>query len=61
MAASPDPDHLEGDSKTPTVSVLVEFPSVEAAQAFYEDPDYAPHLKARLGGSTSDLWLLDGL
>src|SRR5262245_29456943 len=35
------------------VRILLQFPSAEAAEAFVSDPEYAPHAKARQGGSHS--------
>jgi uncharacterized protein (DUF1330 family) len=61
LASSQAPDHLEGESAVPSVSVIIEFPSVDAAKAFYADPGYAPHLEARLAGSSGDFWLMEGL
>src|SRR5215472_7833929 len=33
---------LEGEAKPPLSSVILEFPSLAHAQAFHNDPDYAP-------------------
>jgi uncharacterized protein (DUF1330 family) len=41
------------------VIALIEFPSVEAAQAFADDPEYAPHKAARIAGTVSKLNLID--
>ncbi len=40
--------------------VILEFPSMAAAQAFYASPDYAPLLKLRLDSTKSDVVLVDG-
>ncbi len=53
-------EHLEGDSPTPTVTAIIEFPTMDEAKAFYDSPVYRPQLEARLAGSTGDLWLLPG-
>lgn len=52
-------ERLEGERR-PDAIVLIEFPSVDAARAWYTDPEYQPHLKARLAGSASELYLLPG-
>jgi len=52
-------EQLEGDDH-PDVIVLLEFPSMDAFHAFYNDPDYQPHLKTRLAGSKGSLYLLQG-
>ena len=38
---------------------LLEFPSVEACQAFVNDPDYAPFAKARQAGTESNFYVID--
>jgi len=40
--------------------VVLEFPSVEAAQRFYDCPEYQPLLKIRLASTKSDLVLAAG-
>jgi uncharacterized protein (DUF1330 family) len=52
-------EQLEGERR-PDAIVLIEFPSMDAARAFYNDPDYQPHLKARLAGSRGELFLVPG-
>jgi uncharacterized protein (DUF1330 family) len=53
-------ERLEGDAELPTVFVLIEWPSKEAAQAFYADPDYQPYLQKRLAGAKNDFVLVAG-
>ncbi len=50
---------LEGQVP-PHRCVVVEFPSMEQAKAFYESEDYAPLLKMRLGASNSRAFLVEG-
>ena len=38
----------------------IEWPSKEAFDGFYNDPDYQPHLKARLAGCGSDFFSVEG-
>jgi uncharacterized protein (DUF1330 family) len=40
--------------------VILEFPTIEAAQSFYESAEYQPILKLRLAGTRSDLVLAHG-
>jgi uncharacterized protein (DUF1330 family) len=40
--------------------VVLEFPSLAAAKAFYESPEYAPVLKLRLEASESQVVLVEG-
>ena len=50
---------LEGKPLETTVIALLEFPSVDAVQAFATDPNYAPYAAARQAVSESRLQLLD--
>ncbi len=50
---------LEGAALDVDVIALIEFPSVEAAQGFADDPDYAPFAKARQDGTVSSLVVID--
>jgi len=40
--------------------VILEFPSMAAAQAFYASPDYGPLLELRLASAKSDVVLVEG-
>ena len=40
--------------------VILEFPSMDAAQKFYDSAEYAPILKIRLDSTRSDLVLAQG-
>ena len=40
--------------------VVLEFPTVEAAQQFYDSAEYEPILKLRLSSTQSDLVLVQG-
>jgi uncharacterized protein (DUF1330 family) len=54
-------DQLEGSEAMPSVVVVVEFPSIEVAKAWYASDEYKPYLEARLAGSTGELLLIDGV
>jgi uncharacterized protein (DUF1330 family) len=41
--------------------VMIEFPSMENARAWYNDPDYRSLIKLRQSGSTLDLILVESL
>lgn len=51
--------NLEGKELDCTLIALLEFPSVEAAQAFASDPEYAPYAKARQDGTISNFNVID--
>ncbi len=52
---------LEGRPPEATGLVVIEFPSMTAGKAWYNNPDYAPLRAIRQGGSTLDLILVEGL
>ena len=54
-------DVLEGDGKGLDRFVILEFPSVEAAKAWYNDPEYAPMIKLRQTGAETDIVVLEGV
>ena len=56
-----DMESLEGSTPLPSAVVILEFPTMEQARAWYNDPDYAPMIKLRQSGSDADLVLIDGL
>ncbi|MEM6354534.1 MAG: DUF1330 domain-containing protein [Pseudomonadota bacterium] len=52
-------DTLEGAAPDLTLIALIQFPDKAAANAFANDPDYAPFGKARQEGSESTFYLID--
>jgi uncharacterized protein (DUF1330 family) len=61
LVRSPEMDVVESNGDAPNVVVVIEFPTKEAAQAFYTSAEYQPWLEARKAGADSELILLDGL
>jgi len=51
--------NVEGDSPESTLIALIEFPTMEAVQAFAGSPEYAPYGEARQAGSVSRLRVID--
>ena len=54
-------DRLEGHGTMPSAIVVIEFPSMAAAKAWYSDPAYAPLIKLRQSGSDLDFILVEGV
>lgn len=50
---------VEGELPDVTVIALIEFPSVDAAQSFVNDPAYEPFAKARQAGTDSNFYIID--
>ena len=50
---------LEGERPDVTLVALIQFPSVDDAEAFAKDPDYAPFVQTRQAGSVSNFFVID--
>jgi uncharacterized protein (DUF1330 family) len=59
LARSGNITTIEGEARDTTLIALLEFPSMEAVQAFADDPAYAKYGKARQAGSISRLNVID--
>ena len=53
-------EKIEGERKIPQVMVILEWPSKEAALAFYNSDEYRPYRQSRLKGTRSELVLVPG-
>ena len=53
-------DQLEGDGKPPQLFVIIEWPSKEIAQEFYESAEYRPYRDSRFAGAKSRFNLIAG-
>jgi uncharacterized protein (DUF1330 family) len=60
LARTTNLEQLEGDGTPPQLSLLIEWPSREAALAFYESDDYRPHREARRAGARNQFLLVAG-
>ena len=52
-------DRIEGETAPPHGAVVLQFPSREHFDAFYNDPDYVPLREARLHGSRSQFSVIE--
>ena len=59
LARSGNVKTVEGEGLDTTLIALLQFPSMEALQAFAQDPDYAPYAEARKQGSISRFHVID--
>jgi len=59
IARGGEPVTLEGPPETQRV-VILEFPSLDQAQAFYQSPEYHAVKKLRAGAATAQFVLVDG-
>lgn len=61
LARTSSHERLEGEAgDNPGLRIIIEWPNKEAAMAFMNDANYAPHLKARTAGSVSNHYLIEG-
>jgi uncharacterized protein (DUF1330 family) len=51
--------HVEGEPSNASLIALVEFPTMDNAQAFLNDPDYEAFRKSRMEGSISTVHIID--
>ena len=60
LARTPRIEKVEGERPAPQIYLIIEWPSKEAADAFYESEEYAPHRRGRELGSRSEFALVAG-
>ncbi|MEM1126385.1 MAG: DUF1330 domain-containing protein [Bacteroidota bacterium] len=60
LARTATHERLEGEGEDVTLRIVIEWPSMEAARAFENDPVYQPYLQTRLEHSTSHHVLVEG-
>ncbi len=61
ISACRENERVEGETKAPTVAVLIEFPDMEAAKAWHSDPEYQPLIALRMTGAKAEALLFSGL
>jgi|TARA_B110000503_G_scaffold140080_1_gene230041 uncharacterized protein (DUF1330 family) len=59
LSRSSNITHVEGNPTGASLIALVEFPSMNAAKAFVEDPDYQEFRVSRMKGSISTVQIID--
>lgn len=50
---------IEGEGSDANLIAIIEFPTMDALQAFVSDPDYAPYAEARQAGTVSNFVAID--
>lgn len=59
LARTSSHEQMEGEVRDAALRIVIQWPSASAAKGFMNDPEYAPHLKARTAGSTSEHFLIE--
>ncbi len=60
LARTPKVERIEGERKPAGILVIVEWPSKEAAMAFYESEEYRPYRQKRIAGARNEFFLVAG-
>lgn len=60
LARTSDFEVLESSGHEPQMFVVIEWPSKEAARAFYESEEYRPFMEGRRKGSNGSFVLIPG-
>ena len=60
LARTPKVERIEGERKAAGIFVIVEWPSKEAAMAFYESEEYRPYRQKRIAGARNEFFLVAG-
>jgi uncharacterized protein (DUF1330 family) len=60
LARTNNIERMEGERKNPDLFLIIEWPSKEAANSFYESEEYKPFLESRRKGSVSEFVLVAG-
>lgn len=59
LSSGVKPDMREGEDQ-PSAYVLLEFPNLESATNWYEDPNYQPLINLRNSGGRSEIFIIPG-
>jgi uncharacterized protein (DUF1330 family) len=60
LARTPRVEKLEGERTAPQLALLIEWPSREAAMAFYHSDAYRPYRESRIASTLSEMSLVAG-
>jgi uncharacterized protein (DUF1330 family) len=60
LARTSNVEKLEGERPPSQIFMIVEWPSKEAAMAFYESEEYRPYRQSRIEGSRNEFALVAG-
>ncbi|HEX7998559.1 MAG TPA: DUF1330 domain-containing protein [Pyrinomonadaceae bacterium] len=60
LARTSNIEKLEGERNAPQVVLIIEWPSRDAALAFYNSDEYKPYRENRLAGARTELLLVAG-
>jgi uncharacterized protein (DUF1330 family) len=53
-------EKVEGEGKIPQIIVMIEWPSKDVAEAFYQSEEYRPYRQRRIEGAKNEFLLIAG-
>lgn len=60
LARTSNVEKIEGERKAPQIFLIIEWPSRDAALAFYESDEYRPYRQSRIEGARNEFVLVAG-
>jgi len=60
LARTSKVEKIEGDRKIPQIFLIIEWPSKDAAETFYESAEYRPYRESRIKGARNEFMLVAG-
>lgn len=60
LARTSKVERVEGERKLLQVFLIIEWPSKETAEAFYESEEYRPYRESRIAGAKNEFLLVAG-
>jgi uncharacterized protein (DUF1330 family) len=60
LARTSNIEKLEGERNAPQIFLIIEWPSRDAAVAFYESDEYRPYRQSRMAGAGNEFMLVAG-
>jgi uncharacterized protein (DUF1330 family) len=60
LARTSNIEKIEGERKPPQIFLIIEWPSKDAAEAFYESDEYRPYRQSRIEGARNEFVLVAG-
>ena len=53
-------ERVEGEGEPPNGLVVLEFPTLDAVNAWYNDPEYKPMIELRQSGADTEAFIVQG-
>ena len=60
LARTSQIEKIEGERKIPQIFLIIEWPSKDTADAFYDSDEYRPYRQSRMAGARNEFVLVAG-